>query len=353
MDTSAQPLKVGFVGWGRIAQSHWAAVQALGPCAELAGVTDVCSVARASAAEQTGVATFDTLGRMMSSVNLDVVCVLTPSGTHPSLCMEAMRAGAHAICEKPMATRWSDGLAMADCAQKVGRRLFVVKQNRFNPTVMRLKRAANEGRFGRMHMLCANVFWQRPQSYYDAAAWRGTEALDGGAIANQASHYVDLLQWLGGGVSDVFSTNATIGREIEMEDTALLSMRFDSGALGQLCVSMLTYPVNLEGSITVMGSHGTARISGTALNKVEVWQFDDQATDDVSVSTNNYETKSVYGSGHGPYYRSVWDELQGLNGSHGLTPDAREGLKSLGIIQAAYLSNSSRKNVSIRSVDLA
>lgn len=347
MGRNSEILKVAFVGWGRIAQNHLSAIRSLGVRAELVAIADPCPSARDDAHAKTGAPVFEKMTELLSSVRPDVVAVLTPSGLHPKLCIEAMRAGCHAISEKPMATTWTDGVDMVRCADEFGRRLFVVKQNRFNPTVVRLKRAMDAGRFGRVHLLSASVFWHRPQSYYDAAPWRGTSELDGGAISNQASHYVDLLQWIGGKVVDVQSIVATLGRAIEMEDTALVSLRYSSGALGQLSVSMLTYPANLEGSITVMGSHGTARIAGSALNRVEAWQFADSIDADAHVADASYEIQSVYGNGHGPYYGAVWDELQGIEASGSVASDGRDGLKSLAIIQAAYESHARAQRVSL------
>ena len=164
------------------------------------------------------------------------------------------------MSEKPMATRWKDGIAMVHACDDAKVRLFIVKQNRRNATIQLLKRAIDEKRFGRIHMVQVNVFWTRPQAYYDSAKWRGTWEMDGGAFMNQASHYIDLLDWLIGPVADVQAMTGTLARDIEVEDSGVLNVRWRHGALGSVAVTMLTYPKNLEGSITIIGEKGTVRL---------------------------------------------------------------------------------------------
>jgi UDP-N-acetyl-2-amino-2-deoxyglucuronate dehydrogenase len=214
-------------------------------------------------------------------------------------------------------------------------KLFVVKQNRLNGTVQLVKRAIDQGRFGRIYLSTVNVFWQRPQSYYDAAKWRGRWDLDGGAFMNQASHYVDLLDWMVGPVDSVHAYTATLGRDIEAEDTGVMSVRLRHGGLGSINVTMLTYPQNLEGSITILGEKGSVRIGGTAVNKIEHWQFDTPHEDDELVKNASYETGSVYGYGHALYYDNV---IKTLRGEADAQVDGYAGLRSLEILVAAYRS---------------
>ena len=236
--------------------------------------------------------------------------------------IDAAKVGLHVCTEKPMATRWSDGYD--GVRDEAGVHLFVVKQNRFNSTLQLVKRQLKAGRFGQLAMVAVNVFWQRPQSYYDQDAWRGTWEFDGGAT-NQASHYIDLLDWLVGPVESMSASIATLGRAIEVEDTAAMQLRWRNGALGTMVVTMLTYPKNLEGSITLLGETGTVRIGGQAVNQIEHWAFADESPDDKEVEQASYQTSSVYGFGHPPYYANVLDALQGK--SEPLC-DGREGLKS-------------------------
>lgn len=184
-------------------------------------------------------------------------------------------------------------------------------------------------------MVNINVFWTRPQEYYDQTNWRGTWELDGGALMNQASHYVDLLGWLIGPIANLHAYTATLGRDIEAEDTGVLSIRWRSGTLGSLNCTMLTYPKNLEGSITILGEKGTVRIGGLAVNEIKEWHFSEPDSDDDKVNEANYETTSVYGFGHPLYYENV---IKVLRGESKPDVDGREGLKSLEILIAAYRS---------------
>ena len=238
-----------------------------------------------------------------NNVKVDLVVIATPSGLHPKQVIQAAEAGLDVCTEKPMATNWSDGLRMVETCEKNNVNLFVVKQNRCNKTLQLVKKQIDAGRFGDLVMLNVNVFWHRPQSYYDLADWRGTKKLDGGALMNQASHYVDLLEWFGGPVKYVSASTATMSRKIESEDTATLQITWENGALGTMAVTMLTYPENLEGSITILGKKGTVKIGGKAVNKIEKWSFEDKSIDDEKIDEASYETTSVYGFGHPPFTR--------------------------------------------------
>jgi len=247
------------------------------------------------------------------------------------------------MTEKPMTTRWQDGVRMVRACDDANVRLFVVKQNRRNTTLQLLKRAVEEKRFGKIHMVHLNVFWTRPQEYYDQGKWRGTWEFDGGAFMNQASHYVDLLDWLIGPVDKVQAMMSTT-RDIEVEDTGVMNVRWRNGALGSMSVTMLTYPKNLEGSITILGEKGTVRIGGVAVNDIQLWQFDEPKDYDQQIDNANYETTSVYGFGHPLYYKNVIDVLRGDAEPE---TDGREGLKSLELLIAAYLSARDGDTVSL------
>ncbi|EGG99182.1 Oxidoreductase [gamma proteobacterium IMCC2047] len=222
-------------------------------------------------------------------------------------------------------------------------RLLVVKQNRRNTTLQLLKRAVEEERFGKIYMVHLNVFWTRPQEYYDQGKWRGTWELDGGAFMNQASHYVDLLDWIIGPIADVQAMTST-HRNIEVEDTGVLNVRWRNGALGSMAVTMCTYPKNFEGSITILGEKGTVRVGGMAVNEIQEWNFAETKDYDAEIKAANYETTSVYGFGHPLYYKNVIDVLRGDAEPE---TDGREGLKSLEVLIAAYLSARDGKTVSL------
>ena len=270
--------------------------------------------------------------------------ITTPSGLHADQAVAIAQTGRHVMTEKPMATRWQDGLRMVKACDEAGVRLFVVKQNRRNATLQLLKQAVDKKRFGRIYMVNINVFWTRPQSYYDQAKWRGKWEFDGGAFMNQASHYVDLLDWIVGPIESLHAYTATLERDIEAEDSGVINVRWRSGALGSMNVTMLTYPQNLEGSITIIGEKGTVRVGGVAVNEIQHWDFADKDLDDEKVKTSNYQTTSVYGFGHPLYYDNV---IKVMRGEAEPETDGREGLKSLEVIIATYLSARDGKRVAL------
>ena len=246
------------------------------------------------------------------------------------------------MTEKPMATKWSDGLRMVKACEDANVRLFVVKQNRNNPTLKLLKKVIDQGRFGQIYSVAINVFWTRPQEYYESAKWRGTWKFDGGALMNQASHYIDLLDWLMGPVESVMAYTGTLARDIEVEDSGVVALRWCSGTLGTVNVSMLTYPKNMEGSITILGEKGTVRIGGVAVNEIQTWDFSEPKVEDAKIDSVSYQTTSVYGFGHALYYDNVIKTLQGEAEAE---TDGREGLKTLQLLIAMYRSSRDSKRV--------
>jgi UDP-N-acetyl-2-amino-2-deoxyglucuronate dehydrogenase len=337
-------VRFALVGCGRIAANHFEAIKAHADRCELTDVCDIDGSALASAVERTGARGHPNLTSMLSASKADCIVLTSPSGLHPVQAMEAARAGFDVMTEKPMATRWSDGLAMVRACDDAGTRLFVVKQNRRNRTLQLLKQAVSKGRFGRIYMVNVNVFWTRPQAYYDSAAWRGTWEFDGGAFMNQASHYVDLLDWIVGPVESVMAYTATLARNIEVEDTGAAALKWRSGAIGSINVTMLTYPKNLEGSITILGEHGSVRIGGLAVNEITHWQFAEADEMDSALGDASYETSSVYGFGHPLYYDNV---IRVLRGEAAPETDGREGLKSLELLIALYMSARDGKRVNL------
>jgi len=337
-------IRIAVVGCGRISKNHFGAIERHAIDLELVGVCDIDAERARQHGEQYKVPSFRELRSMLEEVKPDVLAVCTPSGLHPEQTALAARMGVNVITEKPMATRWQEGLRMVRACDEAGVRLFVVKQNRRNTTLQMLKRAVEERRFGRIFMVNINVFWTRPQDYYDSAKWRGTWELDGGAFMNQASHYVDLIDWLIGPVADVQAMTATLDRDIEVEDTGVLNIRWRSGALGSMSVTMLTYPKNYEGSITIIGEKGTVRVGGVAVNDIQTWDFADSRDYDAHIADANYETTSVYGFGHPLFYKNVVDALHGEAEAE---TDGREGLKSLEVLIAAYRSARDGRTVSL------
>jgi len=336
-------IRVAIVGCGRIAVNHLSAIEKHSANMELVSVCDVNHELLDEHMNKYNISGYTKLVELLETEELDAVALCTPSGLHAEQAELAAKYGVHVITEKPMATRWQDGVRMVKACDKAGVHLFVVKQNRQNATLQLLKRAVEERRFGKIHMVHINVFWTRPQSYYDQAKWRGTWEFDGGAFMNQASHYVDLFDWLIGPIDKVQAMMSTT-RDIEVEDTGVMNVRWRSGALGSMSVTMLTYPKNMEGSITILGEKGSVRIGGMAVNDIEHWEFEEPKDYDAQVETANYETTSVYGFGHPLYYKNVIDVMRGIEEPE---TDGREGLKSLEVLIAAYLSARDGKTVSL------
>ena len=331
---ATQIIRIALIGCGRISRNHFEAISKIGRLA-LVGVCDTIESRAREAGEQHGVPWFTDYAALLAQVPCDVIVVATPSGLHPQHGILAAKAGRHVISEKPMGISLAAADALVQACDDNHVHLFVVKQNRLNPPIQLLKRAIDRGRFGRIFMANCTVRWTRPQDYYDQAPWRGTWEFDGGAFMNQASHYVDLIQWLVGPVESVIAKTATLARRIEAEDCGVAVLKFRSGALGTIEVTMLTFPRNLEGSITILGEKGTVKIGGTAVNKVEQWTFAEYDDDDKHVELANTNPPSIYGHGHEAYYRNV-DAV--LRGEAVPDTDGRAGRKSLELILGIYES---------------
>jgi UDP-N-acetyl-2-amino-2-deoxyglucuronate dehydrogenase len=341
MELSNSPVRLALVGCGRISGNHIAAVDQIDGL-ELVAVADsetgrACAIAKAR-----GIPAHRTIDQLLAETECDVVTICTPSGLHPAHGIAAARAGKHVITEKPMAISLAGADDLVQACDAAGVHLFVVKQNRLNPPIQLLRRAIEKGRFGRIYLANATLRWTRPQEYYDSARWRGTWEFDGGAIMNQASHYVDLMQWLVGPVESVIAKTATLARQVETEDTGVAVLRFRSGALGVIEVTVLTYPRNMEGSITILGEKGTVKIGGTAVNRVEHWQFAEYDDDDKLVEAADTASPNVYGHGHLGYYHNV---LAVLRGEAKPGTDGREGRKSLELILGIYESAKTGREV--------
>ncbi len=345
-------IRVALVGCGRISRNHIKSILEFNKEMDLVALCDDVQEKINSAKEiikkfcedrkyiPSEIIEFTKYKDLISSIKnkeiyADLIVLATPSGLHSEQTIMAANIGVDICTEKPMATNWKDALLMLETCKKAKVQLFVVKQNRFNSTLQLLKKQITEGRFGKMSMVSINVFWQRPQEYYDQANWRGTLDLDGGALMNQASHYVDLLDWLIGPVESICAFTATIARNIEAEDTATLQIKWKSGTLGSMAVTMLAYPRNLEGSITLLGEKGSVKIGGKAVNKIELWEFEDESPDDLEIEKANYETESIYGFGHPIYYKNMIETIQGKSSA---LCNGDEGLKSMEILIAAYTS---------------
>lgn len=342
--TNEKVYKFGLVGCGRISTRH-AELLSSGQIhgAKLTAVCDEKIDRARKTGEKYGVPWFTSMDEMMNSELVDVVTVLTPSGMHAEHVIHLSKYKKPIIVEKPMALTLEDADAMIAACEKSGSRLFVVKQNRFNVPVVRLRQELEKNRFGRMVMGTIRVRWSRDQSYYSQDDWRGTWEFDGGAFTNQASHHVDLLQWMMGPVESVFAKSGTYLVSTETEDTGVAMIKFKSGALGMMEATTAVRPKDLEGSITLLGEAGTVEIGGFAVNEIRHWNFVKATADDQMVKEKfSVNPPSVYGYGHKAYLEHVIDVL---NNKVDCLVDGREGRKSLELIHAIYESIYSKKEV--------
>jgi UDP-N-acetyl-2-amino-2-deoxyglucuronate dehydrogenase len=331
-------LRFVLVGCGRIARRH---AELLGrgqiEGARLVGLCDIDASRARAFGEEFGVPWFADMAEMFEQVEADAASILTPSGMHPAHAMAAAAAGLHVVVEKPMALRLDDADAMIRACDEAQVKLFVVKQNRFNVPVVKAREALEEGRFGKLVLGTVRVRWCRDQNYYDQDSWRGTWAQDGGVLANQASHHIDLLEWFMGPVRSVHARAKTALVAIEAEDTAVATLEFANGALGVIEATNATRPKDLEGSLSVLGEKGSVVIGGFAVNRMVHWQFADAppGEEDEVLERFSVNPKDVYGYGHLTYYEHV---VHCLSTNSAALVDGLEGRRSLELITALYES---------------
>lgn len=339
-------LRVNLVGCGRIAQRH---SELLGgghlENAVLQAVCDIVPERARALGEKYSVPWYADAATMMEQSDCDVVSVLTDSGSHAEMTVSLAGYGKHILVEKPMALTLADADAMIAACDANGIRLFVVKQNRFNVPILKTREALEEGRFGKIVMGTVRVRWCRDQAYYDQAAWRGRWATDGGVLSNQASHHIDVLEWMLGDVVSVFAMGRTALVDIEAEDTAVVLLRFKSGALGIIEATTATRPTDLEGSLSILGEGGSVEVGGFALNQMRTWQFvAPKPGDDRVLSEFSVNPPDVYGFGHRAYYEHV---IECLRYGRAHLVDGLEGRRSLELITAIYESIESGQEVRV------
>lgn len=267
---------------------------------------------------------------------IDVVSVCSPNGLHAEHTIAALRAGHHVLCEKPMALSVHDCGEMIKEAEKANKRLFIVKQNRFNPPVAAVKQIIDEGKLGKIYSVQLSCFWNRNNEYYENS-WKGTKALDGGTLFTQFSHFVDLLYWMIGDVKDV---NAFIGNYnhngiIEFEDSGSISLRFHNGAIGTINYSVNSYDQNMEGSLTIFGEKGTVKIGGQYINELEYQKIENYEIKDLPPGNppNSYGKYFGSMSNHDKVYENV---VEVLNNQGVIATNGFEGLKTVEIIDKIY-----------------
>jgi predicted dehydrogenase len=333
-----KPLRIAIIGCGRIAGHHCRSiVEAEG--AEIVAACDLIAEKARGYGEQFNIGWYTNYREMFAAQpDIDLVAIATPSGMHFEHAMEVMqRYGKHVIVEKPTFMRPKQMIDAYEAADRLGLKLFPVFQNRYNKAVSRVRRALENGELGEIRLVTVRVRWCRPQRYYELAPWRGTFAQDGGALTNQGIHHVDLLRHLGGEVERVNATMRTLGAEIEVEDTAVATFTYKSGAVGTLEVTTAARPDDFEASLSIVGSKGLAQLGGIAVNELQLF-----TPDPAACAANSVEFKgidgfgAVYGYGHFDMYRDIVTNFQ--NGA--AYPVSREdALGTLRLLHAFYRSD--------------
>lgn len=342
-------VRFGLIGCGRISPRH---IQSLAqiPSGSLVAVADVIASRAQRAANETGAEPYTDYRRLLDRRDIDVVTICTPSGLHALMAIEALQAGKHVLVEKPMALTLADADAMIAAAGQAGRKLGVVLQNRYNPPMQDLRRAVDEGRLGRLLLGNATVRWYRPQEYYEDG-WHGTWAMDGGALMNQSIHHIDALQWMMGNPVSVFAYTATLAHRMEAEDTGVAAIRFAGGALGVVEGSTLTYPENLEGSLSIFGEHGSVKVGGTALNRKVFWKIEGQLEHEKELLTREQiDPPSVYGQSHRAV---IEDMIDAVVQDRKPRTNGREARRSVALVLAIYESARTGREVHLPPQDEA
>lgn len=329
-------IKFALIGCGRIAQRHAEHISKVG---ELVAVCDVVL----EKAEGTG-AKFDAkvytdVDELLKNEKLvDVVSICTPNGLHTTHCIKALRSGFHVLCEKPMAINVHDCGEMIKEAEKANKRLFAIKQNRFNPPVAAVKEAIDKGVFGKIYSIQLSCFWNRNADYYENS-WKGTSDLDGGTLYTQFSHFIDLLYWMIGDVKRAYALMGNFAHKdiIEFEDTGVVALEFYNGAIGTVNYTVNSYNKNMEGSLTIFAENGTVKIGGQYLNELEYQSIKDFEFKDIPEGNkaNNYGNYVGSMSNHDKVYENLVDVL--LNGG-AISTNSFEGLKTVEIIDKIYQS---------------
>lgn len=336
--------RFALVGCGSIASKHVEAIARIDSAA-IAAVCDHDANTAKTMGSKLNVPWFTDPAAMSEAVAFEVFSILTPSGDHARQVLELARFRRHFVVEKPMALRIQDADKMIAACDTLGSKIFVVKQNRYNPPVVALKAALDSGRLGKPVMGTVRLRWARHQAYYDARPWRGTWAQDGGVLTNQAAHHIDMLLWLMGEVESVMAMTATRLANIEAEDTGAAILRFVSGAVGIIEATTATRPRDLEGSLSILGEHGTVEIGGFYMNEMKTWNFTSPTPEDADVLRNCGNVPSIPAWNHEQYLRGVIDHLR--DGTSGMV-DGLQGRKSLELISAIYESAETGREVSLR-----
>jgi len=329
-------IKFGIIGCGRIAQRHAEHISNKGL---LLAVCDIeKGKADAMAGKYNSIAYYSVEDMLRESGGMDVVSICSPNGLHAAHAIAALNAGFHVLCEKPMALSAYDCGEMIKAAERTNKRLFAIKQNRFNPPVEAVKRILDEGKLGKLYSIQLSCFWNRNPDYYHNS-WKGTLKLDGGTLYTQFSHFIDLLYWMAGDIKEVKAIMANYAHQgiIEFEDTGVVLLEFYSGAIGTINYTVNSYRKNMEGSLTIFGEKGTVKIGGQYLNELEYQQIEGYTIENLPEGNkaNNYGNYQGSMSNHDKVYDNLIEVLQH---NAAISTSSFEGLKTVEIIEKIYRS---------------
>lgn len=341
-------IKFAIIGCGRIAARH---AEIISNIAVLAAVCDVKPDRAADFSAKYNCAKYTSIESLLENEkDVDVISVCTPNSLHSFHTIESLRAGKHVVCEKPMAISVAGCKAMMIEADKSGKDLFIVKQNRFNPPIAALKELLSENRLGRILSVELNCFWNRNDEYYKQSDWKGKKALDGGTLFTQFSHFIDLLFWLFGDIKELkaFGKNYIHNKLVEFEDTGVVIAEFRSGAIGTINYTVNSHKKNMEGSITVFGEKGTVKIGGQYLNVLEYQSIEGHEIKGLPESrpANDYGFYQGSMSNHGKVYENVIDVL---TSGGTIAANAFEGMKTVEIIENIYKSMEENKQTASKT----
>jgi len=333
-------IKFAIIGCGRIAQRHAEHIAKVG---KLVAICDIVPEKADSLALQYGAkAYYDITALLTAEKEIDIVSICSPNGLHATHSILALNAGFHVLCEKPMAISASDCGKMIQAAEKANRRLFAIKQNRFNPPVAAVKKIIDEGKLGNILSVQLSCFWNRNNEYYENS-WKGTADLDGGTLYTQFSHFVDLLYWMIGDVDEVFSYTSNYMHKgiIDFEDTGVVVLKFQNSVLGTINYTVNSFEKNMEGSLTIFGEKGTVKIGGQYLNELEYQNIENYSITNLPEGNkpNHYGNYVGSMSNHDKVYQNVVDVLCN---QAAINTSAFEAMKTVEIIEKIY--QSAKKN---------
>lgn len=332
------PICFGIIGCGRIAQRH---AQHIANNGRLVATCDIIPEKAELLASQYQAQAFNNFEQFLTAnqEKMDVVSVCSPNGLHAEQTIAALRAGYHVLCEKPMAITVEDCGRMINEAERANKRLFIVKQNRFNPPIEALKQAIEENRLGKIFSVQLSCFWNRNEKYYSESNWKGTRTMDGGTLFTQFSHFIDLLYWLIGDIKKVYPIIRNFAHQqiIDFEDTGVVAVEFYNGAIGTINYTVNSYKKNMEGSITLFGEKGTVKVGGQYLNELEYQNIEGYTIENLRESgkPNDYGDYQGSMSNHD----KVYENLVAVLTHHGIiATNGFEGLKTVEIIDKIYSS---------------